>query len=222
MAVTTSFAFSVNNKITDFTFTDNTSFTSPDAREDYAVFVAVYKTDKEGNQTLITITPNDPDPTATTSWTGAYQSDGWYQVKYVAIPVFVAAQEYNQYDAVYSAGQVYISQTDNNANNAVSDTLFWQPLATPTDLVDYVGETNEASNSTAELYEEVLYYTSSRTYGLITTKAALNCCESCLRPDDIEDYELLLIFINAMNIANTQNRYSDGEKIATKALTIKP
>lgn len=220
MAITTSFGFTINTGITTLTFTDNSTYTSP-VRADVGVFLSGAKVAYNNTETVLVLTPDSADVNAVANWTTSYPADGWFKFRYAAVPAYSAVATYAQYDAVYDATTdiLYRSKLAANLGNALSNTTYWEVVTVDT-LVEATGTATASVNITTAEHDEILYFQAQKIFGDLVEDAALVCTNVTLQPDEVEQYEIMDIFINAMNIANTRERYSDGEKIARKASNI--
>lgn len=81
MANTIVLTTSYNTDHTIATITDGTSYVNP-IRGAASVSLLIYKIDFNGNEILITNTPNTGNPITVSSWTFPFSLDGQYRYKY--------------------------------------------------------------------------------------------------------------------------------------------
>jgi hypothetical protein len=208
------------------TIVDATVYTSP-SRATCGVFVKVYKVDHAGNKTYLTTTGNNADEETDTQWEFDYDTDGWHQILYVAVPDFAVAA-YNQYDAVFrpSSNAVYRAKTNTSITTEtdLDNTTNWEVISDPTALCLNVGAANESDNLTAltsiTTLNTVLYPITKENFGTKTGEAFLEASSTYRRSEDVRLYELLGLAVDGMNIANNRQEYSLGEIIARRAISL--
>src|SRR5690606_1396427 len=144
------FSVAIDIDRTTLTITDATSFVDP-VRGDVAVYFAAAKANVDNEETPITTSGDDP--TTDSSWSFQYISDGWYKMRWIAVPNYDVAESYSRYDAVYSGGSVYRSKTDANVGQSVADTNYWEEVSDPTTLCDNKGTSTESQNCDTTIYE---------------------------------------------------------------------
>jgi hypothetical protein len=209
------------------TLVDGTTFTSP-VRSGFGVFVKVYKVDYNGGRVYLTTTPNSSDPEAVTQWTWAWDTDGWHQIFYVAVPDW-AATTYAKYDAVFddSANIVYRSKVNSNTVTVVGDlanTTNWEVISDPTSLCLNVGTASASANlntlTSITTGNVILYPETLDNFEEQTGLAFLEQTSSYKRSEDVRLYELLGLACDGMEIANTQQEYALGELYARRAISL--
>ncbi len=206
------------------TIVDGGTYTSP-SRATCGVFVKVYKVDQAGNKTYLTTTGNNGDEETDTQWSFEYDTDGWPQILYVAVPDFAVAS-YNQYDAVFrpSSNAVYRAKTNTSLTTEtdLDNTTNWEVISDPTSLCLNVGATNESDNLTAltsiTTLNTILYPITTENFGTITGEAFVEATSTYKRSEDVRMYEMLGLAVDGMNIANNRQEYALGEIIASRAI----
>jgi hypothetical protein len=207
--------------VTTGTITDSSVYTSP-TRAAVGVYVQVYKTDYRGARQKLVTTGNGVDPPDDdTIWTFPYDSDGYHEILYVAIPDY-AAGTYNLYDAVYSPANNWVFRSKIGSNNnslpgsATSDAN-WEYIAEPYLLADNDGLATESTNITSQVLRKILYPATKICFGDQAGEAALEGYSTATRRQDVQLYEFLGLCTDAMKIAENRQEYTSGEKIARRA-----
>lgn len=203
------------------TLTDLTTYGSPNpTRSVLRVFLTLYKVDVDNAGTAIAVTSNTGDSETVSSWSAPFGVDGWYKALFVAIPAYAGGTTYAIYDAVYDTvtDLVYRSKSAGNVGNALSDTVYWEPISDPTTLAENEGETNESVNITSLVYSRVLTYNSQFAYGNLI---AGNCeCSDCDDENIIQPYEIYSLLLNGAIIADQRSEFIKGERISRKLQSI--
>jgi hypothetical protein len=227
MAITIDLSgITVDTTAEEGTIVDGSTYTSP-SRAGCGVFIKVYKTDLNGNRVALDHEGNATGPNDDTSWTFDYDTDGWHQIFYIAVPDFAVAS-YVLYDAVYrpSSEAVY------RAKGAVSitteadldNTADWEVISEPTSLCLNIGASNESDNLTAitsiGIYNIVLGPITKENFGTKAGEAFLEASSTYRRSEDVRMYELLGLAVDGMEIANNRQEYSLGEIIARRAISL--
>lgn len=223
MALTINLSYSNETPSGDIfigTITDGTTYGGANpARSSVAVFITGEKITSAGTVDYdVDIDAYDEETAAT--WTFDVEKDGWYRFKFVVIPDWDSGTSYVQYDAVYSGGVVYRA-TASSTNEEPPNSSYWEVISSPTSLLDNNGTATESANITIELFEQIIYPFAKVAYGQISARAALQSIGigTAERSEDVQDYELASLFVDAMKSANTRERYAAGELIAREAAT---
>lgn len=206
---------------------DNTIYTSP-VRANFGVFLKVYKVDYTGSRDYMTTTSNDSDPNTDSEWLFRFDSDGWHQLFYVAVPDW-AVTSYAKYDAVFNplTNIVYRSKVNANSVATAADLLVtanWEVISDPTQLCLNIDTASESENlstlSSIGIINVILYPKLKEKFGQQTANAFLEQTSSYKRPQDVRLYELLGVAVDGMFIANERQEYILGELIARRATAI--
>lgn len=204
------------------TIIDGSTYTSP-SRATCGVFLKVYKTDYNGNKSVLETTASPIDPNTTSQWTYPHTADGWHQIAYVAPPDYAGGTTYARYDAVFdpSGLGVYRSKSNGNIGNALNNTTFWEPISDPSGLAFNVGTATESVNLTTltaqTVYNIVLYPITQKEWLDETGESFLEASSDYKRPQDVRRVHLLQIATFSMDLANNRQEYSEGEIFARRA-----
>lgn len=216
MALTPSFAVSIDSDRTTLTVSDSTVYGAPNlVRADCSVFFSAAKVDVDDVETDVTTTGDDADPSTDSSWSFSYdEGDGYWLMRWAVIPEYDVSTSYDTYDAVVSGSTVYRSKSDANVGNAVSSTVYWEEIGTPTDLADNKGEDNESSNIESYIYERVFTSNAQYAYGNLIAE---NCmCEDYDDPEILQEYQLFSLWLNGAITADERTLGASGEIISRK------
>jgi hypothetical protein len=213
MANTKNFSVSIYSNRETLTVTDSITYTDP-LRDDVAVYFSAAKVSYENVETVLTVTSNDGDPLTDSAWSFDYVGDGYYKMRYIAVPLYDVDTEYSQYDAVYSSGSVYRSKVDSNTGQSVSNTNYWEPISDPTALCDNKGDDNESENCDSTIYERVFTSNGQYAYGNLIAE---NCmCTDCDDQDIIPPYDLFSLWLNGAIKCDERTEVLLGELICRK------
>jgi hypothetical protein len=208
------------------TIVDGSTYTSP-VRASAAVYLKVYKLDLQGNRTDCVTVGNNTGPEDVTQWEFEYDSDGWHQIFYVAIPDFAVAS-YVLNDVVYrpSNGTVYKAKgaTSIAAEGDLDNTANWLVVTDPILLCLTIDTTDVPPNlvtlTSISVSNTVLYPITRENFGTKTGEAFTEATSNYKRSQDVRMYELLGLACDGMNIANSRQEYSLGEIIARRAISL--
>jgi hypothetical protein len=207
MANTLAITETISSDTTTITITDTTTYSSP-ARSAVGVFLGVYKVDARGGLTSVTVTPNDEDPGAVTSWTIPYNADGHYKIYQISIPDY-AVGSYDQGDVVYDNvnGIVYESRSDNNTDT-LDVTASWREILTPDTLAPEAPANCDVQVKDKLWYENV----KNARYSAAVEESILT-----VNPDKPTKFHYLDLFYEGLKAAEATTEYLSGEKIARRA-----
>jgi hypothetical protein len=212
---------SVSGDVYEGVFTDATANYSSGgnpARADGALYITGEKINYDSS-IAGDVTFTDYDESADTTFTFQIDSDGWFQFKYIFIPEYAGGTAYVEFDAVYYSGAVYRA-IDSTTGNLPTDTDFWEPISSPTDLVDNDGEANESANC-AVLLENIIIFPFAKTkFGDKAEVYALNTDGSFKDAEQFTAYKELGAIVTALQGCNTRSRWASGERIARYASTL--
>lgn len=212
MSNTKSFSVSVTSTRDSITVTDSITYTDP-LRANVNVYFASSKVDYEGNETELTVTSDDSDPATDSSWSFDYSGDGYYKMRYIAVPEYSAGTTYAQYDAAFSGDVVYRSKTAGNVGNSVSDTNYWE-VVTATDLCDNKGGDSESLNCDSTIYERIFTADAQYGYGNCVSQNSMHTESD---DEDVQrDYDLFSILINGAVTADERTEVLSGELICRR------
>lgn len=216
MALSPSFSVSITSNRSEITITDSTTYGAPNlVRADCSVFFSSAKVNAEGEETDVTTTGNDEDPSTDTAWTHSYEEgDGYWKYRWVVIPEYDVATTYDLYDAVVSGSTVYRSKSAGNVGNAVSNTVYFEEIGTPTDLADNKGEDNESGNIESYVYERVFTSNAQYAYGNLIKENSM-----WTEADDsaiVRDYDLFSLWLNGAIVCDERTLGLQGEVIARR------
>lgn len=221
-----SFTVSLPTPYTSGTITDTSSYVSP-ARSGYGVFMVAQKVDYKGNVTRLTTTGN-ANPTTASIWTWSATGDGWYQFIYIAAPNYAGGTTYAKYDIVYDPATfvLYQSQQAGNIGHALTLTAWWLPVTNVsgygvselyTVYVASLTNPQTATGATISAYNRILYPIAQLAVATQASTKALEGVTDAFRRIDVQGYELLTLFIDAMGSDETAQLFNEGEKIARKS-----
>lgn len=221
-----SFTVSLPTPYTTGTITDTSSYVSP-ARSGYGVFLVGNKVDYQGSVTKLTTTGN-ANPTTASIWTWNALGDGWYQFIYIAAPNYAGGTSYAKYDIVYDPTSfvLYQSQQAANIGHALTLTAWWLPVTSVTNYgtgelysiyIASLTNPQTATGATISAYNRILYPFTQASFALQASSKALEGVTDAFRRIDVQGYELLKLFIDAMSSDETAQLYNEGEKVARRA-----
>lgn len=218
MALDITFTTAIDSDRTEVTLTDTTTFGSPNqVRADCGVFVSVAKVNYDNEETDLTVTTDDSDPETDSTFTFSYSNgDGYYKIRYVAIPDYDVATTYAQYDAVFDPATniVYRSKSAGNVGNAVSSTVYWEVVSDEAGLADNKDEDNESANIDSLVYERV--FTSDAQYGYGNLVSQNSMHTEADDEDLIREYDKFSIMLNGAVTADERTEVLSGELICRK------
>lgn len=226
MALTVSLTpFTVNLTTSVATVVDAT--TGYGTRSNYGVFTKAYKLDYLGALSSFSTTGSVADPAVDLSWTFSYTTDGWWQIWYIAAPLYAGGTSYAQYDAVYSTSDksVYTSLSAGNLGHTpASSPTFWVKQSDPTSLINLVGTAqapaNVVTNTGYAVVNTILYALTTYNYGNLAASASLEPCSDCKRTWDVTQLQIMRTYLDGLQIASQRQDYSNGEKICRRAITL--
>jgi len=170
---------------------------------------------------VLTLTPNDTDPTIVSSWSYDYTStgDGWVNYFFVIISdIYDSGTTYDIYDAVYDSSTklVYRSKIDANLGNVLSDTNSWELITDPSSLALNKDQPNESLNISSIVYQRVLTFNSQYGYGNFVSENASGCCGDCGDTEAVATYSLLSLLVNGAIQADYQTLLPQGQVIVER------
>lgn len=120
------------------------------ARNLRALVLFVTKTDKDGNRTLLTITPNTADPLTVSAWDVAIALDGLVEKILFSVQLYDAGVAYVTDDVVYytTNGKFYKAK-QNSTGQTPTDTTYFLEVP-PANLY-----TNEVLNDTTKMEVDI-------------------------------------------------------------------
>lgn len=218
MANTVVLNFTTASNNTTATITDATSYSSP-SRATCGVFINVYKTNYQGAKSKLTPTLDNSDPNSTSTWTFDLDTDGWYQAYYVAPPDYSGVTSYAIYAAVFdpATGLVYRSKSNGNSGNLVSNTTFWEAIADPALLAEYVDTAQESANTDTLIVDKVYSVNTQEQRDRYALDIASELCGDCAIESQVNLFELYDIFVEGMEAAEEFSEFVQGERIARRA-----
>lgn len=219
MSLTIDLTLAIATTRTTATITDDTVYGTGGnpARSAVGVFMTGYKVDIEGEETALTVTSDDSDPETDSVWTITLTDDGRYKFPFVIIPDFDSSATYAQYDAVFqpSTNKVYRSKSAGNTSDTLTDTVFWEEIADPSDLANNKDTSTESENITSQVYVRVL--SPNGQYDFATK---LSDVSPYMDNDDLEfslgDYNLYAQWLDAVAVADSRSELEDGETICRR------
>jgi len=224
MALTISLdTFNVNLTTGVASATDTT--TGYGTRSNYGVAVAAYKSDYTGATTAIPTSGNNNNPQTDTQWTWSYTvgTDGWYQMWYVAAPLWTAGT-YNLYDVVYYAPTQQFYQSLIASNTSTPNVANWA-VTNVNNIVSSLGTVTNPNNlngtvGAATILHTILWAQTTYNYGSLCGNASLEPCTDCKRNWDVTQIQMLRVMLDGLIIASQRQDYSNGEKICRRAISV--
>lgn len=213
MANLPEFSVAIDADRTTLSVTDATSYVDP-LRADVAVYFAAAKTDADNEETSITTTGDIGDPETDSSWSFQYTSDGWYKMRWIAVPNYDVSESYSRYDAVYSGGSVYRSKTNANVGQSVADTNYWEEVSDPTTLCDNKGTSTESQNCDTTIYERV--FTANAQYGYAKLIADNSAWTEADDEGTVVNYDLFSLWLNGAIVCDERAYGLQGEVITRR------
>ena len=211
---TKTFSVSIDADRETITITDSIDYVDP-LRADGSVHFSAAKVDKDGNETDLTVTSDDSDPSTDSEWSFSYSNgDGYYKMRYAFIPTYDEAETYALYDCVDSGGSVYRSKSAGNVGNSVSNTTYWEPISDGASIADNKDEDNESSNCDTVVYERVFTANAQWAYGNLIKTNSMNT-----EADDetvLQDYHLFSLWLNGAITADERTLCNSGEIISRR------
>ena len=220
MALTFSISITAYTEdLTTGTVTDATTYGGGESeRADIGVFLIGFKVDKDAAETNLSIA--NADAGAATSWTFSLSEDGWYSFTIIAAPDYNAGTTYAAGDCVYDpTGKVmYVSLQGSNTGQSLSDGAWWEQktVAEVYALLDTASEPSNTGFEFSRLDEVITVYT-DRAFSDHTSDNAVDIGNNVNLERNVETYELLGVYLDAMTISCVRNEYVKGEIIARKA-----
>lgn len=218
MALDITFTVTIDSDRETVTIVDTTTFGGANpARSTLGVFLSAAKVAYDGTETDLTVTSDDSDPETDSEWSFPYtEGDGYYKIRYVAIPDFNTASTYAIYAAVFqpSTDKVYRSRANSNTEDTLTNTTWFEEITDPTSLADNKDEDNESTNIDSLVYERVLTANSQYEYGNLIAE---NCaCTDCDDSEIINDYDLFSLWLNGAIKADERTEVLSGELLCRK------
>lgn len=197
-------------------------------RSNFGVFTLARKLDFTGAATSITTTGNNANPASDTQWTFSYSnSDGWYQIYFVAAPAYAGGTTYNQYDAVYDPAtkSLYTSINGGNIGHTPSSSPTFWLLSSVNTIINNIGGAQASANLNGTLgvtaiVNTILYAQTTFNYGNLCVSASLEPCSDCKRRWDVTQLQYLRIILDGLQIASQRLDYSNGEKACRRAIAL--
>jgi hypothetical protein len=90
-------------------------------------------------------------------------------------------------------------------------------VSDPTTLLDLVGTATAPGNLIYQLFEQIFYPFTKVAFGDSSEDAALECCSTCERGEDVKTNEFFAVMIRGISAANTRAKYVQGERISRKS-----
>lgn len=212
MALTIELELAIANTRTSATLTDSTTYGTGGnpARADVAVYVSAYKVATTGVGTALTVVGDDADPVTDSSWTITLSDqDGWNKVYFAIIPDFDNTDTYEIYDAVYSSGTVYRSLQNNNTENDLGNTTWWEPITDPSALANNKDMVNESLNITSVVYQRVLSPNSQYTFA---NQLSAQCdCSDCESLESLQNYIIFRMWLDEVAVCDSRSEVLKGE-----------
>ncbi len=212
---------SITSDRTTGTLVDDTTFSSP-ARNTLDVFVSGSKMKADASiDSALTVTSNTGDPGTAASWTFNVPKDGWFRFLYVALAAYAGGTTYAHYDAVYDSSTdiVYRSLQSSNTGNALSNTSFWEVISNPADLALNEGESNESANIASTIYQLIVTANSEFAFASQIAIAGTEAGDA-QRERNVQNYELIGVFVDSAYIHDDRAEYPQGEIICRRLQTI--
>lgn len=221
MALSPTFTVAIDAERTEITLTDTTTYGAPNVtRAGCGVFVSAAKVDYGNAETDLTVTTDDTDPETDSTFTFSYTNgDGYYKMRYVAIPDYNSGTTYAQYDAVFDPATniVYRSKSAGNVGNAVSNTTYWEVITDEAGLADNKEEANESANIDSLVYERVFTANAQYGYGNLVSQNSMHT--EADDEDLIWEYDVFSIMLNGAITADERTEPLSGELICRKIET---
>lgn len=192
------------------TITDSTVYGTGGnpARNTLAVFLELWKMDKDSNETSITI--DNTDPENVTSWDFDSSTDGWYRARVWIIPEFNILTAYTIGQVIYypSTSTVYIV-TANGTGNLPTNTSFFSPTT--------FNASSSANNITTEYQDYLVIERGLKCAGEATGKWYKNKnCGNCDKIDLMAQFlQKRAMVIAAQRFAGI-NLYPKAEEVVRK------
>lgn len=219
MALTITLSTAIDAERTEVTLTDSTTFGTGGnpARADVGVFLGVAKVDYEGEETDLTVTSDDDDPSTDSEWTFSYENgDGYYKERYIAVPDYDAGTTYAQYDAAMdtTTKTVYRSKSAGNVGNSLSNTTYWELIDDVPSLCDNKDTSTESANCNSLIIERVFTANGQYAYGNLIAE---NCqCSDCDNEELLNQYLVFSILLNGAIAADERTQPLSGELICRR------
>lgn len=216
MALSPLFSVAIDADRLSLTVTDSTVYGAPNlVRADTSVYFSAAKVNYDGDETDVTTTGDDADPTTDSSWSFSYdEGDGYWKMRWVVIPDYDVATTYAQYDAVVSDSVVYRSKSAGNVGQSVSNTTYWEEIGTPTDLADNKGTATQSENIESYVYERIFTANGQYGYGNCVSQNSMHTEQD--DEDVIRPYDLFSIMLNAALTADERTEVLKGELICRR------
>lgn len=195
---------------------DGTTYSSP-ARNTLSVYVGAYKMNQDSSiNSTITVASDTDDPETAAEWTFSIPADGWFRFPMIAVPDFNAASTYAIYDAVQSAGVVYRSLQNNNTEDNLSDTDWWEVITTPYELALNDGEVDDSLNCDKLIYDVILYPNSQYEFANEISEVSEECCSVDCSLENLFRYVRLAAILDGMKVRSDRSEMSQGERLARR------
>lgn len=218
MALDITFTVAIDSDRSDVTLTDSTVFGSPNqVRASCGVFVSAAKVTYAGVETDLAITTDDSDPETDSTFSFSYTNgDGYYKIRYVAIPDYDAGTTYAKYAAVFAPATniVYRSKSAGNVGNAVTDTVYWEVITDEAGLADNKDEATESENIDSLVYERVFTSNAQYGYGNLVSQNSMHTESD--DEDVTREYDIFSLMLNGAITADERTEVLSGELICRK------
>lgn len=199
------------------TVTDNTTYGGGEVeRADAGVYLIGFKIDKDAVETNLNITNSDPE--AATTWTFAHAEDGWYAFVIFVIDDYSGATTYSLGQVVFdpTGDKIYKSLQASNTGQSLSDGAWWEEI-TVAELYALIDTANEPDNIEYERWDTVTTEYTDKKFVDETLNNVPDIVNDYKLEKNVETYELLGVYLDAMSAACFRGEYSKGEEIARKA-----
>ncbi len=200
---------------------DSTVYGSPNAaRADVGVALLAFKVDADLVETELEIEEYDYNTDSTYVVTNTL--DGNQKFVLIIADDYVGATTYNQYDVVfYPTTSLFYQATEPGTVSGVipTDTNEWAPID-PADIYANVDTATEAGNIVIGIIQTVLTFAAEQCLGDLATEVAKeSCCDDCTPSKTREKFENLWTLVYVSQIANTRQKYIEGENFMREAET---
>lgn len=219
MPLTIELSLAIASTRTTAVLSDNTVYGTGGnpARSAVAVFAKAYKVSFSNEASPLVTVGNDADPETDSSWTITLSSmDGYNKVNFAIIPDFDNSLTYDIYDAVFNPAdnKVFRSLQDSNTEDDLTNTTWWEEIASPADLAANKDTIIESLNITSVVYLRVLSPNSQFTFA--NNLSAMCACTDCDQDQSLHNYNIFAMWLDGVAIADSRSEVLDGELLCRR------
>jgi hypothetical protein len=218
MALTIELSVAIANDRETFTVSDLTTYGGDNpARSAVGVFLSASKMNYDNTvANILSVTSDDDDEETDSSWEIEYTTDGWYRMYFVVVPDFDNTLTYARYAAVFNPtdNKVYRSKQNNNTENSLTNTTWFEEITDPASLAANKGLSNESTNVSSTVYNRVLSADSQYTFAnqLSNQSKFVDDDES----DTLQEYNIFAQWLDAVAVADSRTEVLDGEELCRR------